>query len=241
MKISSDRLMILKELEEVLNYSFKDINLLNTALVHSSFANENKILVHKNNERLEFLGDAVLNLIISEHFFNKFKDSPEGDLTKKRAAFVCEPSLAFASKQLGLGKYILLGKGEETTGGRCRESILADTFEAITGAIYIDSGLEDARVFILSNYDTDYIEEFLKGNIFTDYKTELQEVLQKTSHEKIEYKIEKEIGPDHSKEFYINVIVENKVIGRGIGKNKKEAEQMAAKEALFNKGEINEI
>lgn len=240
MKISSKRLIILKELESILNYKFGDIEILNTALVHSSYANENKLLVHKNNERLEFLGDAVLNLIVSEYLFNEYKESPEGDLTKRRATIVCEPSLAFASRKLELGKYILLGKGEESTGGRKRESILADTFEAILGAIYIDGKIGSAEKFVLNIFDKESIWEYTEGSLFTDYKTELQEVLQKNSNGKIEYKVEKEIGPDHSKRFYIDVIVENKVIGKGMGKNKKEAEQMAAKQALNKIGDKDE-
>lgn len=239
-KISSDRRLILEELEKVIKYKFNDIGRLNVALTHSSFANENKLLVHKNNERLEFLGDVVLNLIVSQYLYSRFEESPEGDLTKKRATIVCESSLAFASRKLNLGKYILLGKGEESTGGRSRESILADTFEAVLGAIYIDGGLKATENFLLGIFEEEAIYAFTTGNLFTDYKTELQETLQKNTNEKIEYTVEKEVGPDHSKKFYMNVIVENKVIGKGIGKNKKEAEQMAAKQALYKMGDLNE-
>lgn len=240
MKISSDRKSVLKELEKTINYRFKDITSLNTALIHSSFANENKLLVHKNNERLEFLGDVVLNLIVSQYLYKRFETSPEGELTKKRATIVCESSLAFAARKLNLGRYILLGKGEESTGGRNRESILADTFEAVLGAIYIDGSLASAQKFLLDIFEEEAIYAFTTGNLFTDYKTELQEILQRNTNEKIEYTVEKEVGPDHSKKFYMNVIVENKVIGKGIGKNKKEAEQMAAKQALYKLGDLDE-
>jgi ribonuclease-3 len=239
-KISSQREKILKKLQSVINYKFKDIKLLNTSLTHSSYANENKDKSGGNNERLEFLGDTVISLVVSEYLYKRFSEFPEGELTKRRASVVCESSLAFAARKIDLGKYLLLGKGEEATGGRERDSILADAFEALTGAIYVDGGLEKTEEYLLGLFEQEVIYALSKGTLFIDYKTELQEVLQKKTKSKIEYKVEKEAGPDHNKKFYMNVIVENKIIGSGMGRNKKEAEQMAAKQALLKIGEINE-
>ncbi len=239
MKISSERKKSLNEIQLNINYKFKDINLINTSLTHSSYANESKMRIYENNERLEFLGDVIVNLIVSEYLYHKFSELPEGELTKKRAAIVCESSLAFAARKINLGEYLLLGKGEEATGGRNRESILADTFEALTGAIYIDGGLTSTREFLLGMFEQEVIYALSKGNLFIDYKTELQETLQKRTKSKIEYKVVREVGPDHNKKFYMDVIVENKVIGSGMGRNKKEAEQMAAKQALDRIGKEN--
>ncbi len=236
-KIPYERQKSLRKIQSDINYKFKDIELLNTALTHSSYANENKMRNHENNERLEFLGDVVVNLIVSDYLYHHFPELPEGELTKKRATVVCESSLAFAARKINLGKYLLLGKGEETTGGRDRDSILGDAFEALTGAIYIDDGLISTQKFLLGMFEGEVIYAISKGNLFIDYKTELQEILQKKTKSKIEYKVEKEVGPDHNKKFYMNVIVENKVIGSGMGRNKKEAEQMAAKQALYRIGE----
>lgn len=219
-------------LEENLKYKFQNIELLKKALTHSSFANENKMKITENNERLEFLGDSIINLIVSQYLYKKYPDYPEGELTKIRATVVCESSLAFAAKKMGLGKYLLLGKGEEATGGRERESILADASEALVGAIYRDSDLEITNKVLLSNFEEDIVYAVAKGNLFIDYKTELQERFQRTSKSSIEYVIAKEVGPDHNKIFHINVVINNKVAGTGQGRNKKEAEQMAAKEAL---------
>ena len=237
MKISFERQRNLNEIQSCVNYNFKDIKLLNTSLTHSSYANENKMRSYESNERLEFLGDAILNLIVSEYLYYHFSKLPEGELTKKRATVVCESSLAFAARKINLGNYILLGKGEETTGGRNRDSLLADAFEALIGAVYIDGGLTSTRTFLLGMFEEEVIYAISKGNLFIDYKTELQEILQKRTKSKIEYKVEKEAGPDHNKKFYMNVIVENKVIGSGMGRNKKEAEQMAAKKALYRIGD----
>ena len=240
MKIPSKRQRSLKEIQSNINYNFKDVVLLNTSLTHSSYANENKMKNYENNERLEFLGDVIVNLTVSEYLYHRYPELPEGELTKKRATVVCESSLAFAARKINLGDYILLGKGEESTGGRDRESILADAFEALTGAIYIDGGLNNTREFLLGMFEEEVIYALSKGNLFIDYKTELQEILQKKTKSKIEYIVEKEVGPDHNKKFYMNVIVENKVIGRGMGRNKKGAEQMAAKQSLYSMGEKNE-
>lgn len=240
MNILSKRKKILDELQSNLDYKFKNVNLLNRALTHSSYANENKMKSYENNERLEFLGDVVVNLIVSDYLYKTYPELPEGELTKKRATIVCESSLAFAAKKINLGKYVLLGKGEEATGGRDRESILADTFESLTGAMYTDSGILLTDKVLLEMFEEEVIYALSKGSLFIDYKTNLQEVLQKNSKSKIQYSVEKEVGPDHNKKFYMNVIVENKIIGKGIGRNKKEAEQMAAKQALYQIGERHE-
>ncbi|MCF6466408.1 ribonuclease III [Clostridium sp. Cult2] len=229
---------ILNKLQSEIGYQFKDIKLLNTALTHSSYANENKDKNSESNERLEFLGDSVISLVVSDYLYKRFTEFPEGELTKRRATVVCESSLAFAARKISLGDYLLLGKGEEATGGRNRDSILADAFEALTGGIYVDGGLKKTEEYLLELFEQEVIYALSKGNLFIDYKTELQEVLQKRAKSKIEYKVEKEVGPDHNKKFYMNVIVENKVIGSGLGRNKKEAEQMAAKQALLKIGEI---
>lgn len=227
-------------LEENLQYKFNNIELLRQALTHSSYANENKMKIAESNERLEFLGDSILNLIVSQYLYKKYPNYPEGELTKIRASVVCESSLAFAARKIDLGSYLLLGKGEEATGGRERESILADACEALAGAIYIDSDYKTTNELFLWNFEEDIVYAVAKGDLFIDYKTELQERFQKKSKSKIEYRVEKEVGPDHNKIFYINVLVNDKVIGTGNGRNKKEAEQMAAKEGLFLMGEQNE-
>lgn len=221
-----------KELERDLEYEFKDIKLLRKALTHSSFSNENNLKITDNNERLEFLGDSVLDLIVSQYLYKKYPDYPEGELTKIRATVVCESSLAYIARKIKLGDYLFLGKGEEVTGGRDRDSILADASEAVVGAIYIDSDFNTVKDLMLKIFEEDLIKAISKGNLFIDYKTELQEELQKVSKSSIKYKVLKETGPDHNKVFHINVIFNKKVIGNGQGKSKKEAEQMAAKEAL---------
>ncbi|MBU5314199.1 ribonuclease III [Tissierella carlieri] len=223
-----------------LNYKFRNISLLKTALTHSSYANENKMKITDNNERLEFLGDTILNLIVSQYLYKKYPYYPEGELTKIRAKVVCESSLAFAARKIDLGKYLLLGKGEEATGGRDRDSILADASEALVGAVYMDSDFQVVNKLLLENFEADIVYAVAKGALFIDYKTELQENLQKITRAKIEYKVVKEEGPDHNKIFYMDVIVDNKTVGTGTGRNKKEAEQMAAKEALLVMGEIGD-
>lgn len=230
--INTERLHLLNEIQNKTGYKFRKIELLNRALTHSSYANEHKRFKIMYNERLEFLGDSVLGLIVSDYIFMKYSDYPEGELTKLRATVVCEPSLSFIAKQIDLGKYLLLGKGEEVTGGRERVSILADAFEALIGAIYIDGKFVNAKVFVLK-YMTGIIENAVNGReLFIDYKTQLQELLQKKTKARIEYKIVSEEGPDHNKTFYTEVAVKNEVLGKGFGKSKKEAEQNAAKVAL---------
>lgn len=227
----------LVQLQNSIGYYFNDIELLETALTHSSYANENKLHISKCNERLEFLGDTVINLVVSEYLYNKYPFYPEGELTKIRAKVVCEPSLAFIARNLQLGNYLFLGKGEESTGGRNRESILADASEALTGAIFLDSSYEVVKNYLLESFEAEIVHSVAKGDLFVDYKTELQERLQKVARAKVEYTVVKEEGPDHNKLFYMDVMVNKETIGSGIGRNKKEAEQMAAKEALILMGE----
>ncbi len=219
----------MEALEKKIGYSFKDKSLLRLALTHSSYANEcgNP---HNCNERLEFLGDSVLSLIVSDYIFENFKDRPEGELTKLRASLVCEKSLCAFSTQLDVGEYILLGKGEALNGGRNRPSILADAFEAILAAIYLDAGIEQARKHVLR-----FVKDELTHSddeVFKDYKTTLQEVIQRNREEQLSYVVTDESGPDHNKSFTVEVHLNSNVIGVGNGKSKKRAEQMAAKQAL---------
>lgn len=228
------------ELETSIGYKFKDIGFLENALTHSSYSNENKIYKRINNERLEFLGDSVLSIVVSRYIYKEFPNYPEGDLSKLRAQVVCEDMLNEIAVKHDVGKYLVLGKGEETTGGRDRKSILADAVEAIIAAIYLDGGLESADVFILDNLK-DSINTLVKGKIFSDYKSYLQEYLQsQNSSHRIKYVVTNEEGPDHDKIFYVDLLVNKKKFGEGSGKSKKVAEQNAAKEALIKLGEINE-
>lgn len=218
--------------EEKINYEFKNKEYILEALTHSSYSNENKN--YPFNERLEFLGDSVLSIVISDYLFKKETKLPEGELTKIRANIVCEESLSEVSKNIHLGKYMLLGKGEEATGGRERISILADALEAVIAAIYLDGGMECAREFILTNMEK-IINDSIKGKIFRDYKTCLQEVLQSNGENNIWYKLIEEKGPDHNKRFVMEVGINDTVLGVGEGKSKKDAEQVAAKCALDKK------
>lgn len=229
---------LLAKLEEKIGYTFKKKYILNRAVTHSSYANQIGLPYVEHNERLEFLGDSVLELIISEFIFKKYKNKPEGKLTKIRAEIVCESSLYEHSKHLGLGDYMLMGKGEEVTGGRKRVSILADAYEALIAAIYIDGGLENARKYILSEFLIS-IDKSVKDFIIKDYKSRLQENIQQNIDSNIKYEVVDEKGPAHDKTFYINVIIGGKIIGKGGGKSKKEAEQEAAKSALAFLGVVN--
>ncbi|MBE6848428.1 MAG: ribonuclease III [Ruminococcus sp.] len=217
------------EFEQILGITFRNKELLYEALSHSSYANEKK-KQRRSNERLEFLGDSVLSIVVSQYLFQNYPDLPEGELTKIRAALVCEKSLHRFALQIRLGEFLLLGKGETHTGGRERPSILADAFEAVIAAIYLDAGLEIARAHILRFIPKNIPEN--RSMLFGDYKTALQEVVQKNPEEKVEYLLIDESGPDHSKTFAVEVCLNSNVIGRGKGRSKKEAEQMAAKEAL---------
>ena len=214
----------MSEIEEKIGYTFRDPQLLQTALTHTSFANENKQHI-RHNERLEFLGDSVLSVVVSEYLFCHNRQLPEGQLTRIRASLVCESTLFRFATQLGLGDAIRLGRGEEKNGGRTRPAILADAFEAVIAAIYLDGGLEQARQFILpyvkAAHDTEH-----------DYKTQLQEVVQQNPEERVRYEVVDQSGPDHAKHFVVEVHLNSNCIGRGEGHSKKAAEQMAAKEAL---------
>lgn len=215
-------------LQEIISYSFKNKKLLVNALTHSSFANETKKA--ESNERLEFLGDAVLSIIVSEHLFSTFRSKQEGDLTKIRASLVCEDTLSRFAKSIELGSFIRFGKGERATGGDKRPSILADGFEALLAAIFLDGGMECARAFVMG-----FILEELKRpqpKLVSDYKTTLQEIIQQSGEEHLEYVLVGESGPDHNKRFTVEVHINSNVIGKGSGKSKKEAEQQAAREGL---------
>lgn len=218
----------LSELEKAIKYGFQNKKYLRTATTHSSFANEVKKGA-ANNERLEFLGDAVLSIVVSDYLFHRFHLA-EGDLTRLRASVVCETSLCEFAQSISLGGYLLLGKGEEMTGGRERPSILADAFEALIAAIYLDAGIGRAREFVIP-----FVEGMLNSSdseAFQDYKTLLQEIIQQNPQENLCYVLVKESGPDHDKRFVVEVHLNSNVIGRGEGSSKKRAEQMAAKEAL---------
>lgn len=218
-----------QELEKKLNVNFQDKELLCIALTHSSYANGKKNV--KFNERLEFLGDSVLQLSISEYLFSNYPKKSEGELTKIRALIVCENSLYEIAKKWGIGKYIKMSRGEELTGGRERVSILADCVEAIIAAIYIDIGFIKTREFVINNFKNT-IEMAIKNKIILDYKTKLQEVMQQNGDVSIEYSLMKYEGPPHRRKFYTQVSVDMKTLGNGIGYSKKESEQNAAQEAL---------
>lgn len=229
MKIKSSILVNISKFEDIIKYKFKNKKFILEALTHSSYSNENKSYLF--NERLEFLGDSVLGIVISDYLFQKEQDLPEGELTKLRANIVCEESLSDVAKEINLGSHILLGRGEEATGGRDRISILADAFEAVIAAIYLDGGIENAKEFILDHMEA-IIQDSIKGRIFRDYKTHLQEVIQSQGESNIIYNLVEEIGPDHNKRFVMEVKLNDETLGSGEGKSKKEAEQLAAKQAL---------
>lgn len=210
-------------------YKFKNEKLFKDAMTHSSHANEQKNI--KSNERLEFLGDSILGVICAEYLFNKYPDMEEGELTKHRAAIVCEKSLYEVGMHFGIDQSIVLGKGEEANGGRKRHSIIADAVEALLASIYLDGGMEAAKSFALS-FIPQRENLSLKGKSFNDYKTTLQEIVQKNRQETLSYQLVKEEGPDHDKMFTVEILLNSNVFACGNGKSKKEAEQMAAKQAL---------
>ncbi|MEE1003427.1 MAG: ribonuclease III [Acutalibacteraceae bacterium] len=216
------------KLEKSIGYEFKDKSILNLALTHSSYANELGDQA-KCNERLEFLGDSVLSIIVSDYLYNNF-ETPEGELTKLRASLVCEEALFDFAKQINLGDFIKLGKGEYHNGGNKRPSILSDAFEALLAAMYLDGGIEPVKKLVLQFVKADLKDT--KRISFKDYKTELQEVIQKNPEEKIEYVLIDEQGPDHDKLFTVSIELNSLSIAKGTGKSKKAAEQAAAREAL---------
>ena len=224
----------MKVLQENLEYTFNNIALLENALTHSSYANEARNGI-KSNERLEFLGDSVLSIIVSDYIFKEFSNIPEGDLTKIRASLVCEKSLCEFARELNLGEYLRLGKGEIKGGGRERDSILADAFEAVLAAIYLDGGVSAARNLVLRFISSEL--EQANDSVIKDYKTALQEIIQRNPEESVTYILTGESGPDHDKIFEVEVRLNSNIIGKGVGKSKKRAEQMAAMQALKLMGE----
>lgn len=219
---------MIHELEKAIGYHFRDISLLQNALTHSSYANERYHNSLKSNERLEFLGDSILGMLVAEYLYRNFPNRPEGDLTRLRADMVCERALAVVADQIALGKHLMLGKGEEHTGGRTRDSILADAVESVIAACYLDGGMPAAESFI---------RRFVLVNIpakpsSADYKTELQELVQRKRDQNLVYTLAGESGPDHDKQFRVELTLNGKLIGTGTGSSKKRAEQDAARVAF---------
>lgn len=218
-----------REFEERIGYGFQNKKLLTQALTHSSYANEKHLGRNADNERLEFLGDAVLEVVSSDFLYHKYPKYPEGELTRLRASMVCEPTLSFCTRELKLGKYILLGKGEDLTGGRKRDSILSDTLEAVIGAIYLDGGLANAKEFIYRFV----LNDIEHKQLFFDSKTILQEIVQGNYSEELHYELLYEEGPDHNKKFVMEARIGETAYGQGEGRNKKAAEQEAAYHTLL--------
>lgn len=219
----------LELLQKRIGYTFNNEKLLKRALTHSSYMNEQKINRTGDYERLEFLGDAVLELVSSEFLYKEHEEVPEGELTKMRASMVCEPSLAFCARDIELGQFILLGKGEENTGGRNRDSIISDVMEAVTGAIYLDGGFEPAKAFIYRFILSDLEDK----QLFYDSKSNLQELIQGRLKKDFHYELLEEKGPEHDKTFVVEVFMEQMSLGKGTGRTKKAAEQQAAYQALL--------
>ena len=220
---------MINELEKAIGYQFRNITLLQNALSHSSYANERWHDSLKSNERLEFLGDSVLGMLVADYLFRRFPDRPEGELTRMRADMVCEKTLAKVANTLGLGRHLLLGKGEEQGGGRSRESILADAVESVIAACYLDGGMDAAVQFI---------QKFILVNVpvtklhNADYKTALQELVQQKKNQVLAYRLVGESGPDHDKQFQVELTLNGEVVGLGTGSSKKRAEQAAAQAAI---------
>ncbi|MFD2612968.1 ribonuclease III [Paenibacillus gansuensis] len=220
----------LKQLQSKLNIRFREPSLLTQAFTHSSYVNEHRLTHSNDNERLEYLGDAVLELTVSEYLFRMYPEKPEGELTKLRASIVCEPSLVQFAEELQFGLYVLLGKGEELTGGRTRPALLADVFESFVGALYLDQGLDAVKLFL----DTHMFPKLNSAAKLQnkDFKTQLQELTQSQMMGALDYRIVGETGPAHEREFVSEVYMDDRRLGRGTGRSKKEAEQQAASEAL---------
>lgn len=223
----------LGKLEERIAYQFQDSSLLRQALTHSSYANEMKINKYGDYERLEFLGDAVLELVSSDYLYRERQETAEGDLTKLRASMVCEPALAYCAREFGLEKYILLGRGEEATGGRNRDSIVSDVMEALIGAVYLDGGIGKASDFI----HRFVLSDLENKQLFYDAKTILQELVQQGNEGELHYELVKEEGPAHDKTFQVEAYVGDQKVGYGIGHSKKAAQQQAAYQALLARRE----
>ncbi len=222
---------MLSDLEKAIGYQFKNITLLQNALSHSSYANERFHDGLRSNERLEFLGDSILGMVTAEHLYRNFSDRPEGDLSRMRADMVCEKSLARIAERIDLGKHLLLGNGEEQSGGRNRDSILADAVESVIAACFLDGGMEPARAFINTFVLTEVPVQKMHN---ADYKTALQEKVQQKKHQTLTYVLVGESGPDHDKWFEVEVLLNGKLLGKGSGSSKKRAEQDAARVALEN-------
>ncbi len=223
----------LQELELETGYIFRDRELFKRAMTHSSYANEHRLSKSDCNERLEFLGDAVLELVCSDYLYRTYGDKPEGEMTKLRASIVCEPTLALCAEEIKLGEYLLLGRGEESTGGRGRASVVSDAMEALIGAIYLDGGFASAKEFI-HGFVLNDIEH---KQLFYDSKTILQEMVQAENKGELSYELLREEGPDHNKRFKVRALVGDKEIGRGTGRTKKAAEAMAAYRAILKRKE----
>ena len=222
---------MIKNLEGAIGYHFRNINLLQNALTHSSYANERYHNSLMSNERLEFLGDSILGMVVAEHLYRNFPDRPEGELTRMRADMVCERALAEVANRLSLGQHLLLGHGEERFGGRSRESILADAVESVIAATYVDGGMNAAVDFIRKFILCDVPAQRLRN---ADYKTTLQELVQQKKNQVLTYELVGESGPDHDKKFDVEVCLNGQVVGRGVGSSKKRAEQEAARVAMEN-------
>lgn len=224
----------LRELEEKIGYEFRNKQLFRQAMIHSSYANEHRLDKLECNERLEFLGDAVLEVVSSDFLYHRYRQSPEGELTKTRASIVCEPTLALCAGDLNLGEYLLLGKGEEATGGRGRSSIVSDAMEALIGAIYLDGGFANAKEFI-HRFVLNDIEH---KQLFYDSKTILQEMVQGMGEEPLSYELLREEGPDHNKTFEVCAKIGDRRIGQGSGRTKKAAEALAAYRGILKLKEM---
>ena len=220
---------MIKDLETAIGYRFHNITLLQNALAHSSYANERWHDSLKSNERLEFLGDSILGMVVAEHLYRNFPDRPEGELTRMRADMVCERALARVAEQISLGRHLLLGNGEEQGGGRGRDSILADAVESVIAACFLDGGMDAARGFINRFVLEDVPVRKLRN---ADYKTALQELVQQKKNQVLSYELVGEEGPDHNKTFRVSVSLNGKVVGEGTGSSKKRAEQDAAHGAI---------
>ena len=222
---------MIKDLEAAIGYRFQNITLLQNALTHSSYANERWHNSLKSNERLEFLGDSILGMVVAEYLYKNFPDRPEGELTRMRADMVCEKTLASVAARINLGHHLMLGNGEEQGGGRSRDSILADAVESVIAASFLDGGMAAARSFIEKFI---LVEVPVRKMHNADYKTALQELIQQKKNQTISYALVGESGPDHDKRFEVEVSLNGRVIGTGTGSSKKRAEQMAAQSALEN-------